>query len=115
MSSPVVLSIAKRLVEAGLADDSSFVGCSDAEIAIIESKFSIELPRLYSDFMRLMGKFAGDFLEGLEYSFPEVLSFREHADRMMAKAGSTVVLPQGAFVFLINPRVCFLYFEAVQK
>ena len=50
-------SLLKELVTAGFQTPAGgFVGCSDSEIAALESAFSVHLPEAYKDFLRSCGK-----------------------------------------------------------
>src|SRR5207253_1491716 len=78
---PVMVSTAaqaaqNKLMEAGLAFPGDFRGCTEQEIVSIEDHCRVRLPASYRDFLRVMGRRAGDFLVGSDYSFPGLLGFR---------------------------------------
>ena len=74
--------VLNRLLQAGLADESAVEGCTEAEIAAIESHYGIRLPGAYRDFLSIMGKSAGSFLVGTDYSFSKLLGLHDDAVRL---------------------------------
>lgn len=103
-------NIRDRLIDAGLATPESFVGCTEEEIDSIESRFSIHLPKAYRDFLLEMGRDAGNFLVGMDYTFPQLFEFRNWAEQLLQEAGSPFRLPANAYVFLSAPGGSVLFF-----
>jgi hypothetical protein len=100
-----------KLMEAGLAAPNSFQGCTDEEIRSLESQLSIRLPKCYRDFLAVMGRAAGKFLVGTDYSFPKMLDFRKDAEALLRVNQSDFKLPPTAFVFIFHQGYTFLFFR----
>ena len=102
----------KELLNAGLAQASSFVGCTEEEINSLERTFALCLPRCYREFLALMGRSAGEFMEGTDYSFPGLLVFRKDAERLLHSGQSEFRLATPAFVFAFHQGYTFLFFDS---
>ena len=100
-----------KLVEAGLAGSNSFEGCTEEEIRSLEARFSVRLPKCYRDFLAVMGRAAGEFLVGTDYSFPKMLEFRKDAEGLLGTSQSTFKLSSTAFVFMFHQGYTFLFFD----
>jgi hypothetical protein len=100
-----------KLLEAGLARPDSFKGCTEKEINSVEGRFSLRLPQCYRDFLAVMGRAAGEFLVGTDYSFPKVLDFHKDAEGLLRTSGSDFKLPPTAFVFMFHQGYTFLFFD----
>jgi hypothetical protein len=111
MISAAVKTAKSRLLESGLARANSFVGCTQEEIQSLEARFSVHLPRSYRDFLAVMGRAAGQFLAGTDYSFPKMVEFREAAEDLLRASHSNFQLSQTAFVFLFHQGYTFLFFD----
>jgi hypothetical protein len=106
------LETAKRkLLDAGLAGPNSFAGCTEEEVQSIEARFSIRLPKCYRDFLVVMGRTAGEFLVGTDYSFPKMLEFRKGAEELIQTCQSNFKLSSTAFVFMFHQGYTFLFFD----
>ncbi len=87
------VEIAKhKLVEAGLAEPDSFKGCTEEEIKTLEGWCSVHLPQCYRDFLAVMGRTAGEFLVGTDYSFPKMLGFLTDAEGLLQTSQSNFTL-----------------------
>jgi hypothetical protein len=100
-----------KLLENGLAGQDSFQGCTEEEIQLIEHRFTLHLPQCYRDFLTVMGRAAGAFLVGTDYSFPKMFEFRKHAEELLRTSQSDFQLPSTAFVFLFHQGYTFLFFD----
>ena len=65
----------ERMIETGIATTASFVGCTDSEIAALESKYRITLPATYRAYLARMGKKSGRLLTHDHYAatYPYVI------------------------------------------
>ena len=106
-----VKQVVARLMETGLATASTLQGCSNEEIESLEAKLSIRLPTCYKDFLSIMGRCAGKFMVGTDYSFDKLPGFREAAERMMTENNVTSKMPDTAFVFVSHQGYTFLFFD----
>jgi len=77
------------LVESGLADDSTIVGCSPDEIAAIEASFGYKLPESYRDFLVVMGKRAGCFMVGSDLFYDRLSGQKKLGRRSFRKPERT--------------------------
>jgi hypothetical protein len=100
-----------KLLESGLAGRDSFKGCTEEEIDSLECRFALRLPQCYRDFLAVMGRSAGDFLVGTDYSFPKMLEFRKDAEGLLQTSQSDFKLPSTAFVFMFHQGYTFLFFD----
>jgi hypothetical protein len=103
MISTVVETAQHRLMETGLTFEGPFKGCSEQEILSIERRFGVQLPTCYRDFLMVMGRRAGAFLVGSDYSFPRVFEFRNGAEALLRRCLPEFELSPTAFVFFSHP------------
>lgn len=61
-------TLVNRIIETWIATDASFVGCTDSEIAALESKYRITLPTTYRAYLNRMGKSSGRLLTHDHYA-----------------------------------------------
>lgn len=111
ISSTAVRTAQSKLLEAGLANPDSLRGCTEQEIKCIESRFALRLPRCYRDFLLIMGRSAGEFLVGTDYSYPKVFAFRNDAEELLRTNRSDIKLSPSSFVFMFHQGHTFLYFH----
>ena len=102
MISTAVETAKNKLLEGGLARSDSFRGCTAGEIESLERRFSLRLPQCYRDFLAIMGRAAGEFLVGTDYSFPKMFEFRKDAEEILRTSHSDFKLPSTAFVFMFH-------------
>ncbi|HKI33759.1 MAG TPA: SMI1/KNR4 family protein [Gemmataceae bacterium] len=100
-----------KLVQTGLAGPDSFQGCMGEEVKSLEGQFSLRLPQCYRDFLSVMGRAAGEFLLGTDYSFPKMLGFRKDAEGLLQTSQSNFKLPPTAFVFMFHQGYTVLFFD----
>ena len=106
-----VKTATSKLLKAKLAAPGSFQGCAEEETQSLERRFLLRLPPCYQDFLAVMGRAAGDFLVGTDYSFPGILEFRQSAEELLRTSQSGFELPPSAFVFLFDQGYTFLFFD----
>jgi len=102
------------LVESGLADYSTIVGCSADEIAAIEARFGYKLPESYRDFLVVMGKRAGRFMIGSDLYYDRLSGQRKLAEALLQEAGTVLRLAPTHFVFYSHQGCQFLFFDAAE-
>lgn len=111
MSSSWIDLFAQKLIDAGLATPDTLEGCSEDEIAEIESTFAITLPCLYKQYLRKMGREAGSFLRECSRTYPGLVQHaRETADTLL-EARTNYRLPATAFVFVERYGCQFFFFD----
>jgi hypothetical protein len=100
-----------RLLGSGLASSTTVRGCTESEVAVVESRLDLRLPAVYRDFLLTMGRAAGEFLVGSDYSFPKLLTFRDAAAKLLHRWNSLFALSSAAVVFLFHQGHTFLFFD----
>lgn len=101
----------QKLIDAGLASERDFVGCSNDEIAQLEQRFSVKLPSSFIDFLRVMGKERNGFYAEASMSFP-FNDMRRIAADLLNDVGET--LSSTAFVFVERYGCAVLFFETTE-
>ena len=104
----------RQLHDSGLASASDVVGCTAAEIAHVEAQASVQLPRLYKEFLSRMGRSTGAFLKGSDFTYPAVTTLRSDADRLPEDSRAGWKLKAADFVFLGHQGYEFLFFDCAQ-
>jgi hypothetical protein len=105
--------LAVEIVSRGLAAPPDLHGCEPDEIEALQRKFAITLPETYCDWLRIMGRGAGQYLKGSDAFYPTLLELRDFAEELLVEDGKPFSLPQDAFVFLMHQGYTFLYFLTV--
>jgi SMI1 / KNR4 family (SUKH-1) len=112
MHAESLLELVKHMLEHQVATTSSLVGCTDAEIAAIETKYSVRLPAAYRSFLALMGQESGRLFThdhvgtSYQYVLGETESLRRFLDSGRAEPPSSFELPRDALVILTRDLHC---------
>jgi hypothetical protein len=101
----------QKLMEAGLAFQGDFKGCTEQEILSLEDHFRVQLPASYRDFLTVMGRYAGAFLVGSDYSYPKMFGFRAGAEALLQIWRPDITLPATAFVFFSHQGYNYEWFN----
>jgi len=101
-----------RLTSAGLVAASQLSGCTEQDIAKIEAKYGIQLPAAYRSFLAAMGRSAGTFFVGTDFLFPDVLTLREQAERLLQECKAKIALGKTDFVFAVHQGYQFLFMKS---
>lgn len=103
------------LVKAGVADKGTIIGCSTEEIRTVQKELGVKLPRSYREFLRVMGKSAGTFLDDLRWKhadLPQIRLLAEiHLQETYGLCEAQLKLKKTHFVFSLRQGDFFLYFE----
>lgn len=110
MPESVDSAIAKLTAE-GLVAAGKLRGCTEEDIARIETSFGFKLPSTYRELLAVMGRSAGEFLVGTDWLFPAVLTLRDQAERLLRECKAQVALDQADFVFAVHQGYQFLFFR----
>lgn len=104
-------SLKRRLLEARIATPKSIVGCSQAEIAQIQTSLHLKLPKAYVDVLRAIGKRAGAFLRDITFYFPKVLELRQITNEILDNwEEGKLTLPDKALVFAMRHGDQLMFF-----
>lgn len=101
--------LAKILVEAGFTASEPITGCSDSDIEELEQRYNVKLPSAYTEFLRVMGRKAGNFLTDGSWLYPLEYARQEALAHIEAEE-SDFILPSTEFVFLTRDNF-FLSFD----
>jgi hypothetical protein len=112
VSSEFLDAIAQRLIQADLAAEGELIACSGADIATIESAAGISLPTVYKDFLQTMGRKAGNFLEGSDFLYPDLLNLNNAANSILKELQLDYRLSKNDFVFWMHQGYQFTFFDA---
>lgn len=85
------------------------IGCTDKEIQSLESYFNITLPGEYKEFLRIMGKGAGDFMKGSSVFFNDIFDLQKESESLLNE-NNFKKLPKDAFVFFMHQGYQFAFF-----
>ena len=100
-----------KLLSLGLVDLSRVKGCSLQELEQIKIQQGIQqLPELYEDFLRVMGRGDGGLYSGSSCVYPELLSLKKDAEMLLAANDHPFKLPYDACVFWMHQGYQFVYF-----
>ena len=106
----VLDELIRHRIKQGQATEADFRGCSDAEIASLESAVGLCLPDIFKAYLRLMGWSAGEMLCGSDIRFGCLHLLTEEGREEMAGRG--VTLAPDAFVFFAHQGYDYMYFLA---
>lgn len=98
----------------GACTRSSVFGCTDDEIALVANDNRCQLPVIYRDFLRLMGRGAGSYYLGSDHFFPLLLGNKEHALALVSRDKAGLILPDDAVVFSMHQGYQFLFFQTTE-
>jgi SMI1-KNR4 cell-wall len=103
----------RRLQSLSCLPQRQLEGANAQEIAELEKYAGAPLPLVYREFLRRMGRWAGELFLGSDYSLEQWhhLRLREHAERILRKRHAAYSLPTAAFVFLLHQGYQFLFFS----
>jgi hypothetical protein len=66
MARQAIEDAVRRLAAANLASEGALQGCGEEEVHALERTYEVRLPAAYRDFLKRMGRGAGEFLTGTE-------------------------------------------------
>jgi hypothetical protein len=98
----------ERLLSSGLADTKTLRPCSAGDVRAVQRTVTHPLPTPYIDFLRSIGRGAGDFMSDLTIFYPELLSNTESMRKLMSQ--DSAPLPANAFVICHRYGSQMLYF-----
>lgn len=105
-------AIIETIIDSGLASETELCGCTDAEIADLESRLGLRLPQRYREFLRKAGRGAGRLFRGTDVFYPALLNLQGWATELVAEEGGPFVLPADAIVIGMHQGYEFLFIRA---
>lgn len=111
--SDIAVEIKRRLLALQADSEQDLEGARDEEIQELERYAGGCLPSVYKQFLKQLGRSAGELLRGSEYSVSQRfhLHLREHAEELLVRCKAPFVLPRTAFVFLMSQGYQFSFFH----
>ena len=103
--------LAHRLINAAIASPAQIIGCTLDEVNEIRSLANCPLPEAYETFLRVMGRGAGRFLEGTDIFYPDILTVRRAAEKLLEEDRVPFELSASDFVFCCHQGYQFMYFR----
>jgi len=85
-------------------------GLSLGQIESIEKRFKTALPAVYKEFLYLMGRGAGSFMEGSSVFTDELFDLKKWAEELVIE-NNIKPLPESAFVFWMHQGYQAAYFK----
>jgi hypothetical protein len=102
----------QEILSLGYVEPEGFQRCTEQEILELEARKNIRFPPVYREFLRRMGRGAGEFMEDVACFYPGLKSLEEVAVRLLEENGNPFTLPPGSFVFMVYQGYQFMYFDA---
>lgn len=114
--SDITSEIRQRLLALPSGREQALEGARDEEIVELENYAGGRLPAVYKQFLKQLGRSAGEMLRGSEYAVSQRfhLRLKEHAEELLRRSGASFVLPRTAFVFLMSQGYQFAFFHLDQ-
>jgi SMI1-KNR4 cell-wall len=105
--------IRQRLLALPSVGDQELAGASDEDITELENYAGGRLPAVYKQFLKQLGRSAGELFRGSEYALSQkfCLHLKEHAEELLKRKEASFTLPQSAFVFLMSQGYQFTFFN----
>jgi hypothetical protein len=94
-----MVRLADTLVAFGLASTDTILPCTPAEVAEVSVDHGLSgLPVQYDEFLRIMGRQAGDLLRGTDFFYPGILGLDGCGKELLEENDAVHLLPAGAIV-----------------
>jgi hypothetical protein len=106
-----IMEAARRMVAEGIASPDTMSGCEAAEINRLEAKVGVTLPAAYRFFLMVMGRGAGTFLVGTEWTIETLPLLQSVGLHLLEESGAESSFPDTGFVFASHQRYQFLFFD----
>jgi hypothetical protein len=100
------------LLRCGLANPYSLEGCSEEEIELVRQGQHVDfLPQVYREFLREVGKQAGNLFAGSTYTYWAALTLKDETNYELEKFERNFRIPDDAVVFLDHGGYANWYFH----
>jgi hypothetical protein len=107
--------IKRRLLALPSGKSADLAGVSDEEISDLERYAGGRLPLVYKQFLRHLGRSAGELFRGTDHSFRQRdLRWKLEAEEIIARSQAPFLLSPSAFVFLMAQGYQFSFFHIDQ-
>ena len=75
----------------------------------METRYSVQLPAAYKEFLKIAGREAADFMVGTEFYYRDLFGLREAAEELLMENEEDFRLPDNAFVIEMHQGYQFCY------
>lgn len=103
--------IKQQLIALNLVNPNDLMGCTHGEILQLEQQLGVKLPIAYQEFLRIMGKGAGQFLRGSDCFYDHLPDLQQAAGELLAENHFPQRIPDDAFVFFMHQGYQFSFFR----
>lgn len=112
----IASEIRQRLLALSPAGEQELEGASAEEIQELERYAGGQLPSVYKQFLKQLGRSAGELFRGSEYSVSQRfhLHLKEHAEALLSRSKASFSLPKATFIFLMSQGYQFAFFPIDQ-
>lgn len=100
-----------EIIKVEMAAGDTISGCSSEEIKQLEADLQVNLPGSYKEFLKAMGKSAGQFLNGSDVYYPDLEKLKESSKELLKDNGNPFKLRPQDFVFFNHQGYQFMYFD----
>jgi len=91
--------LANTLVKCGLASTDTIRPCTPEEVAEVSADHGLtNLPAEYDEFLRIMGRQAGELLRGTDFFYPSILGLDQAGKELLEENRTSHLFPPGAIV-----------------
>lgn len=97
--------------QSGIFNTSLWEPCTEDEMRALETQLGIKFPGAYREFLLTMGRNAGTFLNGSDYTCEELFQLQRLARSILSADALNNALPNDAFVFLAHQGYQFAFFR----
>lgn len=107
----IIEQLTENLIKNKVASPKNIRGCSELEINELESYFNVKLPQLYKEFLKKMGKQAGDYRVGTDIFYEDLYDLRQQFQDILDDHNNPFLLKPSIFVFSVHQGVIFHFFD----
>lgn len=105
--------LAQLLVTRGVASRDEIHGCSNKDIAELESRYQLKLPAAYKEFLSVLGQGAGRLLADCSWRFPDLNHANSVLQDKLQSDLAAFELPKSVFAFLECSAAEILFFNTM--
>lgn len=107
----IVEQLRDNLIENKLAFPKNIRGCSEIDIRELEKHFDVKLPLIYKDFLRIMGRQAGEYQRGTDIYYNDLFDLRKQFEEILRENNNPFLLKSSIFVFSGHQGIIFHFFD----
>ena len=108
---PAIDETVRAILDLKLAGPGDIIGCTPEQIEEIERHYNLKLPAIYREYLSVLGRRSGRYMDDVASGYPRVLGLRERAIELLEADEATIELPGDAFVFSMYQGFTFMFFN----